>query len=33
MELCADADSRAGYRQRFDDVEVMTRVTAMQQTL
>jgi hypothetical protein len=21
-------DSRAGYRQRFDDVEVMTRVTA-----
>jgi hypothetical protein len=33
MEQCADADSRAGDRQRFDDVEVMTRVTAMQQTI
>jgi len=33
MALCADADSRAGYRQRFDDVEVMTRVPAVQLTL
>ena len=33
MEQRADADSRAGDRQRFDDVEVMTRVTALQQTI
>ena len=33
MASCADADSRAGYRQRFDDVEVMTRVPAAQQTI
>jgi hypothetical protein len=30
---CAVADSRAGYRQRFDDVEIMTRVPAVQQTI
>jgi len=33
MALWADADSRAGYRRRFNDVEVMTRVPAVQQTI
>lgn len=33
IEQCADADSRAGDRQRFDDVEVMTRVAAVPQTI
>ena len=33
MASCAEADSRTGYRQRFDDVGVVTGVPAVQQTI
>jgi len=33
MASCADADSRTGYRQRFDDLGVMTDVPALPQTI
>ena len=33
MASCAEADSRTGYRQRFDDVGVVTGVPAVPQTI